>query len=386
MRRSHRGLIYSIVLAVGFLVSESRAQTTLPAAKTLITLHFNDVPPKDVLADINKQSHFEVAPYSDAAWKTAPDAISMDADAKPYWAVMQDFLFKTGFTLARAAQARDRGLLMTNGNTPKNTTILPQQSSGAFFFEAGGIVRSSRINFGQGGTRETDFAMSLRMFVDPAVDVLGVKRGVFLSKAVDEKGHSLIPQKQPENRPQPPAGARNIFAAYIASVPLYEVPNMGNTLTQIAGAVTVMLPTKETDWTFDDVFTSTGGFIHWHGGKYVIHEFSAIPNRSGYRLVVEVHRDQPVDGERINYAASDPEILQRMIRLTDEQGREFLPGNITGGITSGAFPPVIDMSISFAAPGGADAELAIPKKLVWRVIDDTADIPVPFEFHGLPLP
>lgn len=341
---------------------------------TPITLHLKDVNPKEVVAELSKQSGAPIKVWPEGMWDHNPGGlagaifghkprVSIDVDKQPFWLAVAEFCQK--MNLRPEEMGYNQGItLMQGGASSLNG---PRYVSGRFVITATGAQRQRWVHYGPPLARQSSDSLSLQVYVDPRARVLAYNSDPDVIEAVDDKGSSLGTHKgalqglrETDQRP----------FTFGLTVPL-QYPDDGYTrLSRLKGSFAVLLATRFETLEIADIEKAANAPKTIAGRTVELKQVKVTQQGFNYHLQLR-RAGLPLD----RWHNMFNEI--QAIRITDADGHAFSGGG--GGRLN---DNDADIECSF----NAGINIKRPLKLVWEMTTETKQDSVRFEFKDLPLP
>lgn len=377
----------SIILAGSFISSAIAqkvppvfsAPTSTPTAKadevTLITLHLKKVPLRVAVEKLAKQANIKLEPFAKEIQAQINQSVTVDIDKQPFHSAIQALLKPSKLGL------------FSNGWNKQPTWRLastdqfngPSVQSEGFLVVANGIGVESNvvasIYFGGKSSREVSQSalITMNLFADPRLRIIGERREVEVEQAIDENGHSFIFDNSGEADYIFLPGSFLIFAT-----PLDLPMNYGKRLTKFKGYLHPIQLKKSIFWTVPNIMNLKKAektvLVNGVKSRFVVGK--AKKANGQYQIQITVSYDQsrvdiPFQTDALQFA-----------RLLDANGQPFSScGYGTHDDTKN-----IVTDILFDQQNPDRKTTGEPKKLVLEIPTDFVELRVPFEFANLPLP
>ena len=353
--------------AAGVIAKLNQAAAERP---TRVTLHMSNANPRDVFAELSKQAGVPMPVWPEQLWTPQfpgnVKAISVDADAKPFWDVMAQVCSMTGvYPHTMGGNEADFTLMQggaANLSGPRSA-VDPR-----FIVVAQSAERMRQVGYTAnafaGGSDNVQFCL----FVDPKVRVLSAAMAAKLTDATDEHGRSIAGPPQPGAGQQMNPFAHGHVFDFNATLSL---PAGGYTRAAVLqGRVRVVVPTRVEHLVIEDVGHHVGA--------------SASIGDCGMRV-----QSCTVGGHNLSYQLALSTPVTRSMRQQQYQGLAAgvqlvdAAGHIlcTGG---GCFEA--NNALMCQNNWGTSELIHQPVRLVWDAPAAIKTVDVKFEFHDLPLP
>ena len=382
------------------------------AGPSYLTLHVKDAAPGDVATELARQAGAAIPVRPDDLWdQPRLPRITLDLERQPYWGAMRRFaaqasvavaLTEDGWALQRAAggstlsletpAVRHGPFLVLASEVWRSRSVKPLAApeQNAFDGKAGDILASERDQFG----------ITLTVLGEPKLRVLRAADTVRLTEALDDRGHSLLPQPGEAGAAATLRGGRT---AWVYGVPLrYPPERPGRRIARLNGTIPFTLQTSAERLELDDVIAAGRVTRELKGGRITAHVTEA-PDGKTFTLMLTIARPlsaedgaaapQPDDAAAPQPGGAPAERLtrwmvyqhsaQRWLRLEDAAGRP-LPRT---GFGSRVLGDDVELTLHFTRPAeGGRNQPGPPKKLTWDLPTATEEVEVEFEFKDLPMP
>lgn len=330
---------------------------------SMITIHADHASPKDVFQQLSRQCHAELRPFPENLFdqgKWSP--ITLQIEHQPFWDALRQISEATGVDMQPVGDgpriARGTGFRLHG----------PSIVRGAFLIVATQISRSQTIALAQPRAAQSDFSLQMMVYAEPKIRVLGHSATVRLDEAVDDKGHSLLPDAiAPGGFYGGGNGMWNLYA------PLkYPTDHAGTRIAIVRGNSDFVVQTHsdrldvENPLTVHDLSRNVGGLT--------VNLYEMKKNGSNYEVRVSITRD-PADS-RWGYIQQN---INQRLKVYDHAG-ELMEYR---GMSSRAHNSMMEFTLTLATSPRGGGE---PARLVWEIPTASKHLSVPFEFKDLPMP
>ncbi len=363
---------------------------------SMITLHEKDVLPRQLFADLSKQSGVNLEPYPSELWDMRQwPTVSIDIDNQPFWTAMRALTDVTGIDLR---QWNDHLNLMQSGNGQRAGRVYV---SGPFQISLLSAMRTQSINYGVNEQVNSNFQLTFAAMAEPK---LGVLRSSYLAKideATDDQGNSLLAGaklpgmidravRQLANRQMEAAMSMNGGGGFWNFTSNMDFPlDAGRRLALLRGSIGVVLRTASEAVEVPDLLTADNVVRLAGGWKFTVLRLKKVENRYELPVSIAWQGGPRVNSGQVNIVA-DSGITS--LKLFDAEGKQFPNGGMqtsgNGQVEQCTF--LFNANSSEAgnarAVGGARQKVGEPAKAAWRVATEMKEIRVPFEFKDVPLP
>jgi hypothetical protein len=354
------------------------AATTQPSP---ITLRVKDATPKDVLADLSRQteSPIPVVPQ-DLFDKNPLPRITLDLDNQPFWIAMETLGRTTG--LEPLASPDDPYPRLQVGLGTGAFWDEPHVISGPLLLFVTDIARTTTVELGKKEhTFDRELTLNLTAFIEPGLRVLAASQDVTLKQAVDETGRSLLPTDTPT--PGSVLSEETLGGSQFTwnlAVGLQCPSPVGKRIAKLRGVAQIRLQTKSDVIEIEDVLKIRNINRTVAGAPFTFKSLKKADIE--YILQITVRRDKKSEAD---WQMLHQSIYNGMMALYDEKGR-LVAGRATenGGDYGGT---KIDATLRFVREQGvSDPNAGEPYKLVWHAPLASKNLPVEFELTDLPIP
>lgn len=343
----------------------ARLNAAIANAPTLITLKMTDANPHYVFKAIAGQAHIELLSWPPSMWDHRfgnHSKVSVDFHDTPFWMAVENVCGQANMRVQDMNQGSGNHLTIMQGGSDELAG--PKAVSGRYIVVPISATRSSNVSYLPGHRMSSDSSMRMKLYVDPKLSVANIDSAEVI-EAVDDKGHSMNAPTD-STRYYGYNGSQQVFdfglkLAY-ANDNYTQLSNLkGKVLLTINSAsVTVKLP---------DVEHSLHKTIV--AGPYTFEVESLKVQPTSAKMTLKVHCSDVSDQQNIYMSL-------REIVLVDAKGQTFAAGGSSGGSNRSEY--------TYTGDYGGGKKIAPPLKLVWKLVTQTSQETVPFEFHDLPLP
>ena len=360
-------LVLTLCAAAFPALAQPPATRQAPPAGSVVTLKFTDASPKDVFAELSRQSGAELRAYPRNLWESQDwPTISINLENVSFWHAIKELSEKTNVTLQRMGM--DRELVLVQGQA-KPWQNLPTAEHGPFLVVAHSAYLQHNADLTTKDVRRS-CTVRFTVYAEPKIKVL---KGLFsaeIEAAVDENGAKLVPQQV-----RPEKMATNTSWAWSMNATLVPPPGVGNEIDRLRGSGRFLIQLRSEKAEIDDILNAKGATKVIENNRLLIKDVKATGDT--YTLNVAL--------ERVPGAADwNENSLASTLRLVDANGDSLTRRNYA---SQGVAEEQLSMNLIFSRQDwNGNISAGEPVKLVWEVPTETAEVAVPFEFRDLPLP
>ena len=357
---------------------EAEAPTTREAAvppSSVVTLKFTDALPKDIFAELAKQSGAELKTYPRNLWDAHEwRPVSVNLENVSFWHAVKELSDKTGITLQRMGMDRELVLVLGQGKPWLNS---PTAEHGPFLVVAQSAYLSLNADLTSKEVRR-NCTIRFMVYAEPKVKVL---KGLFsaeVEEAVDENGVQLKPQQTRAEKM-----ATNSSWAWSLNTVLIPPATVGERIERLKGSGRFVIQTRSEKVEVEDLLNAKNVIKTIENNRLIIKEVKAAGDT--YTVHVALERTGGGDGGAAALAADwNENNLANTLRLVDANGDLLTRRNYASG---GATEEQVSINLIFSRQDwNGNISAGEPVKLIWEVPTETAEISVPFEFRDLLLP
>jgi hypothetical protein len=341
---------------------------------TSITMKVQAAPAMTALAELSKQSGYEIRPY-DARQTARGPSVSVEAVAQPFWAVLREICAKGNLNLYNNGGDTDRRIQIAPSNWGGQGMMKASASiKGPFMCTLSNLERINNVDMSKPGEVSRSISVQMNVFVEPKVHATQVSYQPVVDEAVDENGNSMVPEHRGDEHSSMQSG-RGI--SWYASLTLpYPKSNPGHRIAKLSGHIGATLQLQSEPMEIDDPLNAAETTKSIGGRHFTFKSLK----KEGDRYMLEIvfyrdGRDQQEFSQAFNESPS--------IKLTDAKGRAYRfynsGGNGDGETITRRFTLQKRSRDAADAPGE-------PVKLVIEVPTATQNVPIPFELIDLPMP
>ncbi|MBV9467677.1 MAG: hypothetical protein JO316_01840 [Abitibacteriaceae bacterium] len=365
---------------------ESRLPLILPAelkrsigGPTLITLHLKNVKPQAALDEFIKQAKqggVEVRLYASGQELPIKEPVTLDITAQPFWQALQTLAPKIG--VFPSPWNNRNGITLAAWNNPFGTGLT--QMSWPGLIVAREINRTQVFTQPLGGNqpalKHENLRLSLSAFIDPKVRIIQRRSSLHFDEVVDEKGHSLIQEKD-----VPLNAYNNAASPFFQLEPVLAQPaGLGKRIARLRAALRLGVVAKQETWEVPDILQAKGLLKTVDDKIYTVE--SAQKNGDNYVVRLGVSSIVQMPNVVPNFEVFGA------VRLLDAQGHEYSHTTTSNNGSEKGITAILTFSRPPEAPNNdkSPAPLGVPTKLIWDFPTEIRTAEVPVEFNNLPLP
>ena len=349
------------------------------ADATLVTLKLSAADADSAIAELSKQSGYELKPYNDVGWKQATlGAVTLSLDKQPFWAAFLQMGTQAGFALMQndAALNGRRLTLYPFNQGGQDASKYPTFISGAFLIHATGIQRTSTVEFAKAKAINRNVNMQIQVYSEPKVHVLKMSYTPEIMEAMDNRGNSLIVPGQSNSS----SGNMQIGGGITWGVGIalqYPSQNPGDKIAILRGRFRTVVQTHSETMEIPDILTAKEQ-TKTIGGRRVVFKSFKKQNDRQYQAEVTIYRDE-MEQEEFNRLSDS-----FAIRLMDSSGNAFWSNG--GGSSSTGKEASRQVLFYKRTREEGGTNLGEPFKLALDIPTASREVMIPFEFANLPLP
>ena len=262
----------------------------------------------------------------------------------------------------------------------------PTAVGGPFVFIASGATRNSQVDLESAGGLSQELSLNLMVLRDPALRLFGVAEKLIVDEAIDEAGRSLRLEPRPDDeatRPRATHESERLMIPVSASLAYTE---QSRTLKRLRGRLNASIVARSEPI---EIITDGASIADQkQAGKLRLTFGKLEETGDGARLMLTLH-DYPPGPDTFNEVRA---LTGRNgFRVLDPaEGRYWIDSNIHSQMNNRIegwiqFRPMRGPRYP-GAPQPAPPPPKRPKKVVWDVPVEAAEVSIPFELHDLPLP
>lgn len=373
----------------------SRAQSALQgishkhtAEPTLVSLHLKNAPLDLALKELKKQTGFDIATDRQERFgaREKEKRITIDVDRQPYWEVVRQVCAQSGWSPMHYDREGTR-LLLSRGGI--DWSKRPVNLQGQFMVIVEGVRRHESLEFDNPDGASRDFAVSVDVFADPKLRIVGVNPVIDMAVATDDKGNSLV-VKEGKNKGLRSTGRQDPLVRGLQA-PLQIRSGVGNKLVELKGVARFLVRTKSERWDLGNPLKLDGE------QKRVVNDTLTLtlksvaaaasdPKALEVKIGVAIKRGPNPNIPGLRDAGRNPltdfHFLADCLKIVDVKGRSFRAFNSRS--TSNEDGEEFDFT--FSPNDGEGHQLGEPARMIWDVPVEIKEVEVPVEFKDLPLP
>jgi hypothetical protein len=340
-----------------------------------ITMHLESAPTTEVLAELAKLTGVQITVWPENLWEQykhnhdgPPASISVDADNKSFWQVMQQI--SEASKLSPFAMGAESVITMQFNQSPgglfgkRPTSIGPSAT-----ITANSLERQHTVNLDSETVEPTRrCGVNLTAYVDPRLRMIKYHSQPTVETATDENGTILT-------------GAAGNSAQMQATQSKWQLPNLflpldydpavSKKLAVLKGSVHVSVASEIEKLEITDLPAASGMQKDVAGRTITIEEVKDENNSVSVELKI-TRGDVPKEQFR--------ELTNDIFQAVDLRSADGKRRNNSGGGGGGDD----EINYSFSASYSNEAEKAVA--LVWEIPTKIEEVELPFEFKDLPLP
>ncbi|MFI5378492.1 MAG: HEAT repeat domain-containing protein [Tepidisphaerales bacterium] len=366
----------------------SRAESALreisrrsPTEPTLVSLHLKNAPMNLALGELSQQIGADINTWPPGNFGGAQKTVTVDADRQPFWEVARTLCAQSGWGPERYGAGRGALTFSPNGgNWGKRPAIM----QGQFMVMAANVQRHETLDFGDPNNPSRQYSLYVQLLADPKMRIVRANSNIEVSRAVDEKGNSLVVKQ--DGFMGYNSGNQNPWF-WELQAPLQLRPDIGKKLVDFKGIARLTAQTKTERWEFDNPLKVKNEQKKLQNDTVTLTIKSVNANNNGVEVQIGISIKSKLNLNIFGRAEqpnpmTDYSLLQQNIKLVDAKGRSYqqMGGGGGGGSTNW------DYSFNFGPHDINGQALGEPAKLVWELPIEMKEIPVPVEFKDLPLP
>ncbi len=360
----------------------SRKSTAEPS---LVSLHLKNAPMSLVVAELSRQIGADINIWPPGNVGGIQKTVTIDVDRQPFWEVTRQACAQSGWGPERWGNGRNNVLTLSpNGGIWGKR---PATMQGQFMVMAANVQRHETLDFGDPNNPSRQYSIYAHVCVDPKMRIIRANSNIEVSRAVDEKGNSLLVKQ--EGYASYNSGNQNPWF-WEVQAPLQLRPDIGKRLVEFKGIARFSAQTKTEVWQLENPLKLKNEQKKLANDTVTLTIKSVAANANNNNSV-EVQIGITVKNKpNLNiFARAEPQnpltdysILQQNIRMLDAKGRQFQNGGGGGGGGMTSW----DYSFNFQPRDVTGQQLGEPAKLIWELPMEIKEIAVPVEFKDLPLP
>ena len=371
----------------------SRAESALreisrksPTEPTLVSLHLKNAPMNLAVGELSRQVGIEINVWPPGNFGNNQKNISIDVDRQPFWEVVRQACAQSEWGPEHYGNGRNSVLTLTpnGGNWGKR----PATMQGQFMVMAANVQRHETLDFGDPNNPSRQYSLYVHVCADPKMRIVRANTNLEVSRAVDEKGNSLV-VKQDGYMGYNSNNQNPWF--WELQAPLQLRPDIGKKLVEFKGVAKFSAQTKTERWELDNPLKIKDAQKKLQNDTITVtvKSVAAIPNNTGIEVQVGITIKSKVGfnifgrgGPEQQNPLTDYNVLQQIIKVVDAKGRQFQWGGGGGGGGGTSW----DYSLNFQPRDANGQQTGEPAKVIWELPLEVKEIAVPVEFKDLPLP
>jgi hypothetical protein len=328
---------------------------------SVITLHYTDSPLTQVLEDLARQCEavFVVSGTPDELDSVKSKKVTLNLDKSSFWDAIGDLMSESGLS-PNGIDALGR-LQLSRSGSHTQAEFDTGVESGLFFFLPAGRKRGMVIDDDRRppppsllSRMPPELSLPVLQFIvmhEPKISLAGPVPPDWLLECKDQKGNSLIADKQP------PRGAGPVSDSFPFNIQtsIKQIPNNGTVIAMARGKLQLNLAREQ-------MFEITG----LSSSKDV-----SIPIGKGV-LIAHAMDGDSLEIELNGVSTADANTLQG-VRLYDKDNHRVFLRGVGTRVAGRATPDNYRAQVRF------DSQIAIPQSLRVRIPVETRPIAVPFE-------
>jgi hypothetical protein len=301
--------------------------------------------------------------------------VSIDVERQPFWPVVQLLSSRLKINLGISPDPNfadsERGYAI---GIAGDSIQGPGEMCGPFFVVITSTGRSIQLSGDRTPASGQRVIVEFLVLIDPKLPARGQPNGQQLELITDLGGPLQI-QKLADywatDLKQPwPLCWRFKAVAELAESPVRSISTLRGQLTGILATL------ASQRWEINDVLNAKEAIQNVGGATFSFRGMTKISDFAPYRLILSSYGR----GETRDFGWPSRSDYDRLagLKLLDAQGRRFVPQSWHD--ENGKY------TLAFEPNRGAAPTAGDPAKLLWDLPTEVAEIQIPFEFKGLPLP
>jgi len=375
-------------IAVGEIAATEVAApvpTTQPAGITPVNLKLQQALPEDVFFMLGKAGGVRFTANGDV-WNQDMMQVPNDVDFadRPFWSAVRDVCTLWHVALQPNNNGNNnRRLVMNVSQQPtaanSNWQPVPYCISQGFLIEAVSFNRQQNINYNTPQQTANSCSVQFRVYADPAMKISSFSSNVRVDEAVDDAGHSMMPDRGSVSYCGGGSNQRTLI--YDATAQMKYPDNAGKKISHLKGELIIRGDVVADTMTIEKPLTARGETKKF-GDIAITFKSMKKSGNSNYEAQVTIVRD----GDE-NNSWNDNWQLVQSAQLLDEKGR---PWGFGGGGGGGGGNGRYNYSANYYSPGGNREDDANPSgdPAKWQIElpRNSHAMHIPFEFTDLTLP
>jgi hypothetical protein len=333
-----------------------------------VTMHYTHAPLTKVLADFARQAGGNLGIDDPSVAKFAEDRVAtIDLDNADFWQAMRAVKDASGLS----PWVGQSGLTLA---PPQGRVVMPVDFSNKHALASGGLfiaplqTREMQTIIYETDQTSGDLVLTLNVFPEPKLHVIGTINFDWLKDCVDDKGHSLMPT-EPNRRFFNPgymmrAGPRQSW--WPLQTNLREVPGMGSKIARLRGEINLSAQTRSQVLEIDDITRAHDATRQDGPASFTV--VGCSKTNMNYQLTLIIRGITMNDPQYQDFAGS--------AELVDDKGQTILLQNCIPR------PSPLGMNVILVFQPTQNT----PVKLRWQRTLEHKKLTIPFELDDLPLP
>jgi hypothetical protein len=340
---------------------------------TPITMRVQSAPAMTALAELSKQSGYEIKPIDPRQTSRGPN-VSVEAVAEPFWAVLRDICAKGNLNLYSNGGNEERRIQIAPSNWGGQGMMKASASvKGPFMCVLSNLERVNNVDMSKPDEVSRMINVQLNVFVEPKVHAMQISYQPVVDEAVDENGNSMMPEHPVDERNSMQSG-RGICWYESLTLP-YPKNNPGHRIAKLSGHMGATIQLQSEPIEIGDPLNAAETSKTIGGRHFTFKSLKKDGDR--YMLELVFYRDGRNPQEFNQVFNESP-----TIKLTDAKGRAYGFYN-SGGNGDGE---KITRRFTLQKRSRGEEAPGEPVKLVIEIATATQNVPIPFELLDLPMP
>lgn len=366
----HLLCLASSVLIPALVFADDIKETPPPST---ITLHMNSMHPRDVVAELTKQTGVAIQfwpenMYDQNNGNNLPNSINVDADQQTFWTVLDMLCTAARLCPQQMGQQQWIPLQQSGDRTPFGKR--PQFVGPRATIVADSLARNHSIGLDSDNPQvQKSCGVQMTAFVDPRVRLMKYRPYPAIEKCEDESSQYIAADVHPGDQWQ---DAYCPWQLQGVNVPLDYDAQVSHKLTILKGSIHAMVAAETEKIEFEDLSAAQGTEKEAAGIKVVCAEVKEAEKSIEVKINI-IRQDMPKEKFRELYGR-----IYRDGKFVTVDGKQMGFGGGGGGGEDR-----LDYSLSTSWSGGEGDK---PVKLIWELVSRTEEIDLPFEFKDLTLP
>jgi hypothetical protein len=362
------------LLAVRTWAQDAAATQPGPA---VVNIHMKQALAEDVFDELAKQGGIKFSTNGGNLWEqdAMQSGIDIDLTNRSFWSATLECcdLWNLSIQPNYNNNGAGRRVMLQQLGPRRRQGKLPVCESQGFVVQAVAFNRQQTVNYTSPDNNQNYCSVQLTVYVDPSIHLQSLNQTVKADEAVDDGGHSMLPDA---NNNMFYGGGQAASLIYNCNVPLKYPDNAGKKIADLKCTLQMRGSDKAETMTVDKPLTadeSTKSF----GALSITFQSLKKTGGGNYELKLSVSRDDP------NGGGNDWNLLQNG-QLTDEKGRLFSYAGGGGGGNDGNGNA--SYTINYNSFNGGETAHGEPAKWAIELPANAHTIKVPLEFKDLALP